>query len=156
MKLHLIFVGKTREPYLREGIEDFLGRLRRYVQVEVRVVRAERLTDNIQAARVVAVESERIASAVPGDSHLVVLDRGGKQLSSEALAIWWQELERRGCRKLCFVVGGVLGFSAELRRQAQTLLSLSKMTFTHEMSRLILTEQLYRACTIMRGEKYHR
>ena len=156
MKLHLIFVGKTREPYLREGIEDFLDRLRRYVSVEIKIVRSERLTRGSQTARVVALESERVASAVPSNSHLVVLDRGGKQMSSEALALWWQELEREGCRKLCFVVGGVLGFSDDLRSQAQTLLSFSKMTFTHEMSRLILLEQLYRACTIMRGEKYHR
>ena len=77
-------------------------------------------------------------------------------MSSEALALWWQELERQGCRNLCFVVGGVLGFSDDLRSQAQTLLSLSKMTFTHEMSRLVLLEQLYRARTIMRGEKYHK
>ncbi len=156
MKLHFIFVGKTREPYLREGIEDFLNRLRRYVPLETRIVRSERLTRSTEADRVVAVESGRVARAVPSDSHLVVLDRGGKQMTSEALALWWQKLERKGCRKLCFVVGGVLGFSDDLRSQAQTLISLSKMTFTHEMSRLILVEQLYRACTIMRGEKYHR
>jgi 23S rRNA (pseudouridine1915-N3)-methyltransferase len=156
MKLELIFVGKNREPYLREVIEDFLGRLRRYVTVEVKIVRAERLTKNDRTERVVAVESERVAGAIPRNSHLVVLDRLGKQMSSEALARWWQRLERESCRKLCFVVGGVLGFSDELRSQAHTLLSLSKMTFTHEMSRLILLEQLYRACTIMRGEKYHK
>ncbi|MCK5657856.1 MAG: 23S rRNA (pseudouridine(1915)-N(3))-methyltransferase RlmH, partial [Deltaproteobacteria bacterium] len=85
-----------------------------------------------------------------------VLDRQGKQMSSEGLAHWWQRLEQAGCRKLCFAVGGVLGFSNDLRSQAQTLLALSKMTYTHEMSRLILLEQLYRACTIMRGEKYHK
>ncbi len=156
MKLDLIFVGKTREPYLREGVEDFLGRLRRYVPVEVTIVRGERLGRNDRTERVVAVESERVAAAVPRNSHLVVVDRLGKQFTSEALARWWQRLDREGCRKLCFVVGGVLGFSAELRSQAHTLLSLSKMTFTHEMSRLILLEQLYRACTIMRGEKYHK
>lgn len=156
MKIHLVFVGKTREPYLREGIEDFLARLRRYLPVQVKIVRSERLTREDQAARVISKESERVAAAVPRDCHLVVLDRLGKQLSSVTLAQWWQRLENGGCRKLCFAVGGVLGFSQELRNQAQTLLSLSKMTFTHEMSRLVLLEQLYRACTIMRGEKYHK
>ena len=156
MKIHLVFVGKTRALYLREGIEDFLGRLRRYVQVEVKTVRSERLTRESQATRVVAAESEKVAAAVPRDAHFVVLDRQGKQMSSEGLAHWWQRLEQSGCRKLCFAVGGVLGFSNELRSQAQTLLALSKMTYTHEMSRLILLEQLYRACTIMRGEKYHK
>ena len=156
MKLHLIFVGKTREPYLRDGIEDFLKRLRRYVRVEVKVVRAERITKEDQAERVVELESERAAAAVPRDSHLVVLDQRGKQVSSDGLARWWEKLEREGCRKLSFAVGGTLGFSEELRGQAQTLLSISKMTFTHEMSRLILLEQLYRAHTIIRGEKYHK
>jgi 23S rRNA (pseudouridine1915-N3)-methyltransferase len=156
MKIYLVFVGKTRELYLREGIENFLGRLRRYVQVEVKTVRSERLTRESQATRVVAAESQKVAAAVPRDAHLVVLDRQGKQMSSEGLAYWWQRLEQAGCRKLCFAVGGVLGFSNELRSQAQTLLALSKMTYTHEMSRLILLEQLYRACTIMRGEKYHK
>jgi 23S rRNA (pseudouridine1915-N3)-methyltransferase len=156
MKIHLIFVGKTRELYLREGIEDFLKRLRRYVQVEVKTVRSERLTREGQATRVVAAESEKVASAVPRDAHFVVLDRQGKHLSSKGLAHWWQRLEEGGCRKLCFAVGGVLGFSNEMRSKAHTLLALSKMTYTHEMSRLILLEQLYRACTIMRGEKYHK
>jgi len=156
MKIQLIFVGKTREPYLREGIEDFLARLRRYLPVEVKIVRAERLTRDDQAARVVSTESGRVAAAVPDQSHLVVLDRLGRQFSSVSLARWWRKLEREGCRKLCFAVGGVLGFTDELRSQAQTLLSLSKMTLTHEMSRLILLEQLYRARTIMRGEKYHK
>jgi 23S rRNA (pseudouridine1915-N3)-methyltransferase len=156
MKIHLIFVGKTRELYLREGIEDFLGRLRRYVQVEVKTVRSGRFTRKNQATMVVTSESEKVAAAVPKDAHFVVLDRQGKQMSSEGLADWWQRLEQAGCRKLCFAVGGVLGFSNELRSQAQTLLALSEMTYTHEMSRLILLEQLYRACTIMRGEKYHK
>ena len=156
MKIQLIFVGKTREPYLREGVEDFLSRLRRYLTVEVKTVRSERFTREDQARRVVSKESLRVAAAVDDQSHLVVLDRLGKQLSSVSLANWWKRLESEGCRKLCFAVGGVLGFTDELRNQAQTLLSLSKMTFTHEMSRLILLEQLYRACTIMRGEKYHR
>ena len=156
MKIQLIFVGKTREPYLRQGVEDFLARLRRYLPVEVRTVRSERLTRESQAARIVSLESERVVAAVPSLCHLVVLDRVGRQMSSVSLAQWWKRLESQGCRKLCFAVGGVLGFTDELRSQAQTLLSLSKMTFTHEMSRLILLEQLYRACTIMRGEKYHK
>ena len=156
MKVHLVFVGKTRESYLREGIDDFLKRLRRYVAVGVTVVRAERMRRHDREEQAVRLESNRAVAAVPPGSHLVVLDHKGKQMTSEALACWWQRLEGEGCKKLCFVVGGVLGFTDELRRQAHTLLSLSKMTFTHEMSRLILLEQLYRACTIMRGETYHR
>jgi 23S rRNA (pseudouridine1915-N3)-methyltransferase len=156
MKIHLIFVGKTREPYLRQGVEDYLSRLRRYLSVEVKIVRSGRLTREHQADRVVSRESARVAAAVPDQSHLVILDRLGRQLSSVSLAQWLKKLEMEGCRKLCFAVGGVLGFTDELKNQAQTLLSLSKMTFTHEMTRLILLEQLYRACTIMRGEKYHK
>ena len=97
MKIHFVFVGKTRELYLREGIEDFLGRLRRYVQVEVKTVRSERLTREGQATRVVAAESQKVAAAVPRDAHLIVLDRQGKQMSSEGLAYWWQRLEQACC-----------------------------------------------------------
>jgi 23S rRNA (pseudouridine1915-N3)-methyltransferase len=156
VKLHFIFVGKTREPYLREGIEEYLGRLRRYVPLTVTVVRAERLGRDNLDERVVAVESARVAARVGAASHLVVLDRQGTVLSSEGLAGWWGRLEEAGIRELCFAVGGVLGFSDTLRQRAQTVLSLSRLTFTHEMSRLILLEQIYRACTIMRGERYHR
>lgn len=156
VKLRLILVGKTREAYLREGIEDFLARLRRYVPVAVTTVRAERLRRKEDGERLVALESDRVVAAVPRGSYLVVLDRRGPQMSSEELARWWKRLEPEGWRELCFALGGVLGFSDTLIRRAHTLLSLSRMTFTHEMSRLIMVEQLYRACTIMRGEKYHK
>jgi len=156
VKLRLIFVGKTREPYLRQGIEDYLHRLRRYVPVTVTVVRAERLSRVTLNERVVSLESARVAAQLSDSSYFVVLDRQGEQMSSEGLARWWTRSEREGKRELCFAVGSVLGLSDALRRQAHAVLSLSKMTLTHEMSRLILLEQLYRACTIIRGEKYHR
>ena len=156
MKIHLIFVGKTREAYLKEGIEDYLVRLRRYVPVKVTIVRAEPLLGVTREDIAIARESERVLAQVDSGGHLVVLDRVGIQRTSEDLARWWSLLEGTGSRALCFALGGVLGFSEKLRRQADTLLSLSKMTLTHEMSRLVLLEQLYRARTILRGEKYHR
>ncbi|MBW1981564.1 MAG: 23S rRNA (pseudouridine(1915)-N(3))-methyltransferase RlmH [Deltaproteobacteria bacterium] len=156
MKLRLILVGKVREPYLQEGIASYLQRLNRYLPVTVTVVKAERLTKSNPPERIVDLESRRVAAKVPPWGHLVVLDRRGKQFSSLALARWWSRLEREGCRELCFAVGGALGFSDSLRQRADTVLSLSRMTYTHEMSRLILLEQLYRIHTILRGEKYHR
>jgi 23S rRNA (pseudouridine1915-N3)-methyltransferase len=156
VKLHLIFVGKTRDTCLREGIEDYLGRLRRYVPVKVTIVRAEPLLGKAGEDAAVARESERVAAQADSGGHLVVLDRRGIQMTSEDLARWWSHLEGAGSRALCFALGGVLGFSEKLRQKADTLLSLSNMTFTHEMSRLLLLEQLYRARTILRGEKYHR
>jgi len=156
VKLHLIFVGKTREACLREGIEDYLARLRRYVPVKVTIVRAEPLLGEAREDAAVARESERVAAQADSGGHLVVLDRRGIQMTSEDLARWWSRLEGAGSRALCFALGGVLGFSEKLRQKADTLLSLSNMTFTHEMSRLVLLEQLYRARTILRREKYHR
>jgi 23S rRNA (pseudouridine1915-N3)-methyltransferase len=156
VKLHLIFVGKIREAYLRAGIEDYLARLRRYVPVKVTIVRAEPLLGAGRENSAIARESERVLAQVGSGGHLVVLDRLGVQMTSEELARWWFHLEGGGCRALSFALGGVLGFSEKLRQEADTLLSLSKMTFTHEMSRLVLLEQLYRARTILRGEKYHR
>ncbi len=156
MKLHLIFVGKIREAYLSEGIEDYLARLRRYVPVKVTIVRAEPLLGTGREDSALTRESERVLAQVDSGGHLVVLDRLGIQMTSEELARWWSHLEGGGSRAFCFALGGVLGFSEKLRQEADTLLSLSKMTFTHEMSRLVLLEQLYRARTILRGEKYHR
>jgi 23S rRNA (pseudouridine1915-N3)-methyltransferase len=156
VRIHLIFVGKTREAYLREGIEDYLARLRHYVPVKVTVVRAEPLPRKAMAEEAIGKESDRVAAEVDPGGHLVVLDRLGKLMASEEFARWWAEIERGGCRELAFAVGGALGFSDRLRRRADTLLSLGRMTFTHEMSRLVLLEQLYRARTILRGEKYHK
>ena len=156
MKIHLIFVGKTREAYLREGIEDYLARLRHYVPVRVTVVRAEPLLREAMEEEAIGRESDRVEAQVDPGDHLVVLDRLGKQMTSEELARWWAQMERGGCRELALAVGGALGFSDRLRRRANTLLSLGRMTFTHEMSRLVLLEQLYRARTILRGEKYHK
>jgi len=156
VKIHLIFVGKTREAYLREGIEDYLARLRHYVPVRVTVVRAEPLLREAMEEEAIGRESDRVEAQVDPGDHLVVLDRLGKQMTSEELARWWAQMERGGCRELALAVGGALGFSDRLRRRANTLLSLGRMTFTHEMSRLVLLEQLYRARTILRGEKYHK
>jgi len=156
VKIHLIFVGKTREAYLREGIEDYLARLRHYVAVRVTVVRAEPLLREAMEEEAIGRESDRVEAQVDPGDHLVVLDRLGKQMTSEELARWWAQMERGGCRELALAVGGALGFSDRLRRRANTLLSLGRMTFTHEMSRLVLLEQLYRARTILRGEKYHK
>jgi 23S rRNA (pseudouridine1915-N3)-methyltransferase len=149
-------VGKTREAYLREGIEDYLVRLRHYVPVRVTVVRAEPLLRQAMEEEAIGRESERAEAQVDPGGHLVVLDRLGKQMESEEFARWWAQMERGGCRELAFAVGGALGFSDHLRRRANTLLSLGRMTLTHEMSRLVLLEQLYRARTILRGEKYHK
>jgi len=156
VKIHLIFVGKTREAYLREGIEDYLARLRHYVPVRVTVVRAEPLLREAREEEAIGKESDRVEVHADPGGHLVVLDRLGKQMGSEEFARWWAQMERGGCRELTFAVGGALGFSDRLRRRADTLLSLGRMTFTHEMSRLVLLEQLYRARTILRGEKYHK
>ncbi|HYR01734.1 MAG TPA: 23S rRNA (pseudouridine(1915)-N(3))-methyltransferase RlmH [Syntrophobacteria bacterium] len=156
MKIHLIFVGKIREAYLREGIEDYLARLRHYVPVKVTVVRAEPVLREAMGEEAIGRESDRVEAEVDSGCHLVVLDRLGKQMGSDEFARWWAEMERKGCRELVFAVGGALGFSDRLRRRADTLLSLGRMTFTHEMSRLVLLEQLYRARTILRGEKYHK
>jgi 23S rRNA (pseudouridine1915-N3)-methyltransferase len=155
VKIHLIFVGKTREAYLREGTEVYLARLRHYVPVRVTVVRAEPLLREAMGEAVIGRESGRVEAAEPA-VHLGVLARLGQQMTSEEFTCWWARLEQGGCRELAFAVGGALGFSDRLRRRADTLLSLGHMTFTHEMSRLVLLEQLYRARTILRGEKYHR
>jgi 23S rRNA (pseudouridine1915-N3)-methyltransferase len=156
VELIFIFVGKPKEAYLEEGVADYLSRIRRYLRAEVRVVRAEPRRRGTDEAKALAGEGQRIAAALAGADYKICLDRVGRQLSSEGLAGHMEALAQRGVRRAAFVVGGVGGLPADLARSADLALSMGPMTFTHEMSRVILLEQVFRALTIQAGEPYHR
>jgi len=155
LRLELLFLGKTKEPYLAEGIEDYAKRLSHYIQVEIKTVKEGRRKkgepENLQIER----ESEILLQHAKG-TYLVCMDRTGKQIDSPALAKQIERWEMQGVKKISFVIGGPLGLSQNIFKKADLVLSISKMTFTHEMARLFLLEQLYRACTIKAGEKYHK
>lgn len=154
MKFVFPFLGKTTQQYLEDGINDFTGRLGRFVQVELVILR-EKASKKLSADRFRQKEAEQLLERCADTSCLVALDAGGRQLDSAALAHQIAEWENRGLKTVHFLIGGHLGLHEDIIRKADMVLSLSSMTFTHEMTRLILMEQLYRAFMIKSGRKYH-
>lgn len=146
MKITLAVVGKLKEKFLVDGVAEYLKRLQKFTRVEVREVPECRTLDE---------EGQRILSLVPQNSWLCVLDVGGVELTSEDFAKKISALTLGGVSNLTFAIGGAFGLSDELRRAADFRLSLSQMTLTHQMARLVLVEQIYRAFKINRREPYH-
>lgn len=156
VKIRIICVGKVKERYIRQGIEDYLGRLKRYTDVEYVEVKDEKILNPFSEELIKKREAERIEKTFLPDGLVIVLDEGGQSFSSKMLAEFLQRQQVQGTRVIQFVIGGTLGVADSILKKAFKVLSLSKMTFTHQLSRLILLEQLYRAFTILKGEPYHK
>ena len=146
MKINLLVVGKLKEKFLVDGVAEYLKRLRKFATVDVREVPECRTLDE---------EAQKVLSLVPQNSWLCVLDVSGQQLTSEEFAAKISALNLSGTSNLTFAIGGAFGLGDELRRAANFRLSLSQMTLTHQMARLVLVEQIYRAFKINRHEPYH-
>ena len=158
MKIRIVAVGKLKEKYLREGVAEYEKRLAPFASVELLETREEYMPENpseAQRQQALAKEGERLLRLVPEKSFLIVLDVKGKLLSSEALAKELAGLALQGRSDLTFLIGGAFGLSPAVRERADLRISFSPMTFTHQMVRLLLYEQIYRAFKINRGEKYH-
>jgi len=155
MKILLIFTGKTSEKYLHDPVNDYLERIRSYFPVELKVTRELRAHNFSDRETLKKAEADEILKNIETSDYVILLDEKGQTLSSVEFARFIQGQQNKNVRKIVFVVGGAFGFADEMYQRANMLLSLSKMTFTHQMVRLILVEQLYRACTILRGEPYH-
>ncbi|HRY32926.1 MAG TPA: 23S rRNA (pseudouridine(1915)-N(3))-methyltransferase RlmH [Bacteroidales bacterium] len=155
MKLHLIFTGKTEEAYLKEGLAMYLRRLQHYIPVEVRELTPPRQAAAGNAEQIKKAEGRFLLSQLEKSAYLVLLDETGRLMSSVAFAEFLQARMNQGIRDLGFLIGGAYGVTNEVRESCRDVLSLSPMTFTHQMSRLILMEQLYRAFTILKREPYH-
>lgn len=158
MKIRIVAVGKLKEKYLREGVAEYAKRLAPFASVELLETREEYMAENpseAQRQQTLAKEGERLLRLVPERSFLIVLDVKGKLLSSEALAKELASLALQGRSDLTFLIGGAFGLSPAVRDRADLRISFSPMTFTHQMVRLLLYEQIYRAFKINRGEKYH-
>ncbi|MFA7347764.1 MAG: 23S rRNA (pseudouridine(1915)-N(3))-methyltransferase RlmH [Desulfurivibrionaceae bacterium] len=156
MKIILPLLGKTKEQYLGAGIDDFAGRLRRFVQLELPVLKERKNAGKEDTARQQNEEGQILLGSVPQSAKVVALAPAGRQLSSEELADLLCRWEDQGVREIAFVIGGPTGLAPELVRKADYVLSLSRMTFTHEMARLLVLEQLYRAFSIKAGTGYHK
>ncbi|SDZ88094.1 23S rRNA (pseudouridine(1915)-N(3))-methyltransferase RlmH [Selenomonas ruminantium] len=158
MKITIVCAGKIKEKYLSAGIAEFMKRLKPFAQVEIREIHEEKMPDSPSDAekeQVLTREGEKLLKLVPEGSYLFVLDVFGTEKSSEELAASIDKLGLSGRSNITFLIGGAFGLSSEVRKAADELLSFSRMTFTHQMVRLLLVEQIYRAFKINRGEKYH-
>lgn len=152
MRLKLLWVGKTQESWVRTGIDEYAGRVRRYAPLEILEAREEK---GAQAATMRERECERLAKLIPKGGKLVLLDERGEQMSSTELASFLSRNRDQGTQDLVFAIGGAYGFTDSFRAQAFKTISLSRMTLTHQMVRVFLLEQIYRGFTIMNGEPYH-
>lgn len=155
MKLRLVCVGKLAEPWQRQAADDYAGRLQRHFTLELIELKEEKGGRKGDISGLLKREGERLLEKVPGRSFLIALDERGRQFSSEQLAGKLGEQMLHGGQDWCLVIGGPYGLAPAVRQRADLLLSLSKMTFTHQMARLFLLEQLYRSHTILRNEPYH-
>lgn len=150
MNITIVAVDKLREPYLKAGYEFFKKRLAPYVRISTVEIRPA------SGAEALAAEGRAILDSVSADAALWALDRGGTSLSSLALARKISRLEHSGSRRLVLAIGGAAGLHRSVLERAAFVWSLSELTFLHEMARLIVLEQIYRAAKINRGEPYHR
>lgn len=159
MNISIITVGKLKEKYLKQGIEEYLKRLSAYAKVEVVEVADEKAPEELSELEMVQVkhkEGERILGKISQDTYVIALAIQGKMQSSEELADTLDKLATYGKSKIAFVIGGSLGLSDEVVKRSNEQLSFSRMTFPHQLMRLILVEQIYRAFRINRGEPYHK
>jgi 23S rRNA (pseudouridine1915-N3)-methyltransferase len=154
VKLHFVWVGKTRDRNCAALIDDYLERIKRFAPCEVSELKEQ--SGAAGQKRVIALESEKLIDAIERDDFVVLLDENGREFTSPQLADFITQQQMAGTKRLAFVIGGFAGVSDEVKRRANLHLALSRMTLTHDLARVILTEQIYRAFTLLAGLPYHR
>jgi len=155
MKVELWLVGKTTQDFVADGMAVYTKRLKHYLPFEVTVIPALKKTKGLTFEQIKVKEGEEILKRLQNDDYLIVLDDKGKQRTSPEFARYMEKLLQRSQRKAVFLIGGAYGFSEKIYDRANEQLSLSKMTFSHQMVRVFFVEQLYRAMTILKNEPYH-
>lgn len=159
MRINIVCVGKIKEKYLKLGIDEFKKRLSKYCKLEIIELDDERAPENLSDKEMLMIkekEGRKILSKIKDNSYVIALAINGKNLSSEELAENINKLGIRGISNITFVIGGSLGLSNQVLSRSNYKLSFSKMTFPHQLMRLILLEQIYRAYRINNGEPYHK
>ena len=154
MKTILILVGKNTDKNFQSGISDYADRITHYMPFDIVTIPELKNTKSLSEEQQKTMEGELILKQLQPSDTLVLLDEHGKELRSIELAKWLEQ-KQQTARRLVFVIGGPYGFSEAVYNRANEKLSLSKLTFSHQMVRLVFTEQIYRACTIIKGEPYH-
>ncbi|HRZ42022.1 MAG TPA: 23S rRNA (pseudouridine(1915)-N(3))-methyltransferase RlmH [Bacteroidales bacterium] len=155
MRIDLIVPGSTGERWIRDGVSAYIGRIQHYAPFRVRELPAVKNAASLTPLQLQQEEYLQLKKLTKEFDRLVLLDESGTQFRSVEFADFLQKQMNAGTRALCFFAGGPYGFAPELRAAGYPMMSLSKMTFTHQMVRLVFTEQLYRAFTILKGEGYH-
>ena len=158
MKVTVACVGKLKEKYLVQAVGEYAKRLTPYCKLEFNSINEEKMLDNPSEAtrqQVLSKETERLLAVIPPQAYVILLDLAGRQITSPELAETIQSVTLQGHSHLCFVIGGAFGYTDALRHRADFRWCFSKLTFTHQMIRVLLVEQIYRAFKIARGEKYH-
>ncbi|MFI5160420.1 MAG: 23S rRNA (pseudouridine(1915)-N(3))-methyltransferase RlmH [Sphingobacteriales bacterium] len=155
MKITLLLTGKTEDAYLKEGIDKYLKRLQHYIKIDVVEIPELKNTKALTQDQQKAKEADLILKKLSPTDHVILLDEKGIQLSSQQFADYLDKKAIDSVNNLIFIVGGPYGFDQSVYQRTNDKISLSRMTFSHQMVRLFFTEQLYRAYTIIKGEPYH-
>lgn len=155
MKLNIVVVGKNKDEFVTLAEKEYLKRLQPFLTVNLIVIPSNKINPKIEIAKVKNLESEKILKRIPDISYTIALDEKGKSFSSTEFANHFSKLLVSQSKPIYFIIGGPYGLSDKLKEQCDELITLSKMTFTHQMVRIILLEQIYRAMTIIKWKKYH-
>jgi len=155
MKIQFYSIGREHEAYVKTGVEDFTRRIARYYPVEWKIIAPPKHAAVLQEAELRQKEAASVFELLRKEDFLVALDETGKSMSSPDLAAFLQVRANESVKQMIFLIGGAYGLHESVIKRANYIWSLSKLTFPHQLVRLILAEQVYRACTILRNEKYH-
>lgn len=155
MKIILLVTGETKTAYLRQGIDQYFSRLKYYLPSELQVLPDIKASKAMTETRQKAMEGQQMLQSIQPGDYVTLLDERGKEMTSREFSAWIDTRMVSGLKRLVLIIGGPYGFSPEVYARADAKLSLSRMTFSHEMVRLFIAEQLYRAMTILRNEPYH-
>ncbi len=155
MKLVLLLTGKTDQPWVRDGVAEYEKRISKYARFEIATLPEVKNPGKSPADRVMAMEAEKILSFLKSDDHAVLLDEHGRSFSTVEMADWLRKTMTLPRKRIVFIIGGPWGFAPSVTARADTVVSLSKLTFSHQVVRLLFAEQLYRVLSVIAGDPYH-
>lgn len=155
MNIKLLVVGKTVKGFVSDGVEEYTKRLKHYINFSIEVIQDVKNASSLSSAQLKEKEKELILKHISLDDYVILLDEKGREFSSTEFASFIQQKMNNSIKSLVFVVGGAFGFDERIKQQHNNKISISRMTLSHQMIRLLFTEQLYRAFTILKNEPYH-
>ncbi len=155
MRLTILCMGKTKERFIQDGLAKYVRYMKPYADIEIKELKEEKIQDLKAAPLIRRKEAEKIFKAAPAGAQLVALDERGQEYTSHGFAEFLNNALESGVRDMVFVVGGAMGLDESVTERANKTIAMSRWTLTHEMARLVLLEQLYRAYTILKGKTYH-